>query len=312
MLRAFASRLRCVSSTPLGAPVVPEVYISSAVVGGIRCARVARARSACARRVVAHRGSRASTARVMSRQRGRHRRSVAPPRSRASVPSRATRRSPATIVSCVSSRDEDHARIRMLDDIAHLRRLAQQIQRIGDKPAVHRREQQARGLDAVAHEDGHDIARTQARRLETCFERDGSRRAMRRTSARRRARSGSRNGLSGARCARASIKRVSRRIERHRDQTQRFDRQRAHRPTLAEVVAESSSDFRHALRDRVRDARDVQVVAVAEIAGEIVAAPRAAAHRERERQAVVEVAAGREAVRLIRRSRARPAIACRA
>jgi hypothetical protein len=67
---------------------------------------------------------------------------------------------------------EDRARLRMLDDIAHLRRLAQQIQRVRDESAVHRREQQPRGLDTVAHEDGHDIARTQPRCMKTPFQRE--------------------------------------------------------------------------------------------------------------------------------------------
>ena len=56
---------------------------------------------------------------------------------------------------------EDEARVRMLDDVLHLRRLTQQIDRIDDQAAVHRRKNQPGGLDTVAHADRHDIARSQ-------------------------------------------------------------------------------------------------------------------------------------------------------
>ena len=49
----------------------------------------------------------------------------------------------------------------------------------------------------------------------------------------------------------------------------------------------------------MHDARDVEEVPVVEIVRDAVAAPGAAAHRQRERQRVVEAAAGREAVRLV-------------
>src|SRR4051794_38454749 len=51
--------------------------------------------------------------------------------------------------------------------------------------------------------------------------------------------------------------------------------------------------------DRAHDARNVEEMLVMQIFGETVAAPRPAAHRERERQPVVEAAAGRERMRLL-------------
>ena len=50
---------------------------------------------------------------------------------------------------------------------------------------------------------------------------------------------------------------------------------------------------------RTHDARDVEEVPVVQIVREAVATPGAAAHRQRERQRVVEAAAGGEAVRLV-------------
>src|SRR4029453_8154465 len=47
------------------------------------------------------------------------------------------------------------------------------------------------------------------------------------------------------------------------------------------------------------DARDVEKVPVVEVVGKTVAAPRPAPHRHRERQRIVEAAAGREAMNLV-------------
>ena len=52
-------------------------------------------------------------------------------------------------------------------------------------------------------------------------------------------------------------------------------------------------------RERPHDPRDVEEVPVIQIVRNAVAAPGAAAHRQRERQRVVEASAGREAMRLV-------------
>src|SRR5574337_683971 len=70
-------------------------------------------------------------------------------------------------------------------------------------------------------------------------------------------------------------------------------------PEPAEVIAEDLFLGRNLLGNRARDTRDVEVVPVVEIVREAVAAPGPATHRQRKRQPIVEVAAGREAVRLI-------------
>src|SRR5690349_11975192 len=52
-------------------------------------------------------------------------------------------------------------------------------------------------------------------------------------------------------------------------------------------------------RERADDTRDVQEMTKSDIVRRAVAAPRAAAHRQRERQCIVEAAARCEAMRLV-------------
>src|SRR6266536_551716 len=68
---------------------------------------------------------------------------------------------------------------------------------------------------------------------------------------------------------------------------------------LFEMGGEDFVFARHAFGYGPRDTRNVEEVAVIQIVREAVAPPRAAAHRQRERQAVVEAAAGRDAMRLV-------------
>src|SRR5688572_21031587 len=63
-----------------------------------------------------------------------------------------------------------------------------------------------------------------------------------------------------------------------------------------EIVAENFIHARLPRRDRAHNSRHVHEVAIVEILRKAVAAPRPAAHRKREWQAVVEAAAVRDRV----------------
>ena len=68
---------------------------------------------------------------------------------------------------------------------------------------------------------------------------------------------------------------------------------------MREIVREQLGFVRHPLSDGSGDSRDVEEIAVGQVVTKAIATPRAAPHRERKREAIVEAATGRDAMRLI-------------
>jgi hypothetical protein len=134
MACALAARLRCVSITPLGMPVVPEVYISSATASGSGRRRIGRGIGFSRQRL----GFRIDHDQRHRPVEGLHHLAHA--------------RFPL-------GRHADHAAVGVREHIAHLLGLRQQVDRVHAVARVHRTQQQAQRLQAVGHDDGDRLAR---------------------------------------------------------------------------------------------------------------------------------------------------------
>ena len=175
----------------------------------------------------------------------------------------------------------------MAEHVVELRVLREQVEREHDRSRRHRAQEELERRQAVRQHEADDLAGRDPPRFERGVESRCAARAPRRSASRPlRARS-------------RTSHRVARRwpaIESANVDAARFtrrgagDRRRTARPRSARARVG---------RERMHDARDVEEVPAVEVVGEAVAAPPAAAHRQRERQRVVEAAAGREAMRLV-------------
>ncbi len=134
----FHARLACVSMTPFGRPVVPDVYMSRCTSSGPR---------------------RAAGRRIGVRSVGQRLPSAAAPATTRTI--RARPSSPS--VACVGEIDQRgvaHERpgLRMFEDVAHLRRGQPPVDRHRDSTEVVGGEDRLRGTRAVVGQQRHDIA----------------------------------------------------------------------------------------------------------------------------------------------------------
>ena len=256
----------CESRTPFGRPVVPDVYISIAARDAGR-----------PRRCAARRREAARTGRGRPRPASAH------------APRRASARADA---HGVLARREDDARLGVRERVVEVRVLREQIDRHHDAARRHRADEHGRGREPVRQHErdtcepggapsrsssaasASPAARSVAVRQDAC-------RSPARTGTARRARR--RRALS-----------TSARKSRRRPRLRRSWRRR-YAPNSSSSVGSRTRSGASGWTTRVTFMK----CRTFRLSPKAVAAPRAAAHRQRERQRVVERSAGREAMHLV-------------